>query len=112
MKHRRLKTIISVFSLWMLLTVGITGCSDLTSDATAQRTAPQNQVSEGEDVLNVYFLDIGQGDCIAITQGDHAMLIDAGDNDKGTAVQSYLNYLGIEALDYCILKANPDGERK
>jgi len=109
MKHRRLKTIISVFSLWMLLTVGITGCSDLTSDATAQRTAPQNQVSEGEDVLNVYFLDIGQGDCIAITQGDHAMLIDAGDNDKGTAVQSYLNYLGIEALDYCIL-THPDAD--
>lgn len=109
MKHRRLRTIISIFSLWILLIAGIAGCSDLESGTTAQRTAAQNDASGGEDVLNVYFLDIGQGDCIAITQGDHAMLIDAGDNDKGTTVQSYLNYLGIKTLDYCIL-THPDAD--
>ena len=66
MKHRRLRTIISIFSLWILLIAGIAGCSDLESGTTAQRTAAQNDASGGEDVLNVYFLDIGQGDCIAI----------------------------------------------
>ena len=42
---------------------------------------------------------MGQGDATLIKQGDHAMLIDAGDNDKGTALQSYLQHQGVEHLD-------------
>lgn len=64
--------------------------------------------SSGED-LTVHFVDIGQGDCMVLTQGDHAMLIDAGDNSKGTAVQSYLEYLGIGTLDYAVL-THPDAD--
>lgn len=103
MKNRRLKTMISLFALWLFLLTGITGCSEVVSETTVQRAAAQT------DTLDVHFLDIGQGDCIIITQGNHAMMIDAGDNDKGTAVQSYLNYLGIDALDYFIL-THPDAD--
>ena len=59
--------------------------------------------------LTVHFVDIGQGDCMVLTQDDHAMIIDAGDNDKGTLVQSYLEYLGISELDYAIL-THPDAD--
>lgn len=37
------------------------------------------------------------------------MLIDAGDNDQGTKVQSYLEYLGISSLDYLVL-THPDAD--
>ncbi|MBO5246326.1 MAG: hypothetical protein J6B28_03600 [Eubacterium sp.] len=50
----------------------------------------QTDLSAQEDVLEVHFIDIGQGDATLIKQGSHAMLIDAGENDKGTAVQLYL----------------------
>ena len=40
--------------------------------------------------LEIHYLDVGQGDATLILCDGHAMLIDAGDNDKGTAVQSYL----------------------
>lgn len=68
---------------------------------------PAEQVSEAgilapEEVLQVHFLDVGQGDATLITLGKHAMLIDAGENDKGTAVQLYLEKQGVEALDYLI----------
>lgn len=53
--------------------------------------------------MEVHFIDVGQGDATLIKSGEHAMLIDAGDNDKGTAVQLYLQKQGIDKLDYLIL---------
>ncbi|MCC8161972.1 MAG: MBL fold metallo-hydrolase [Lachnospiraceae bacterium] len=59
--------------------------------------------------LTVHFIDVGQGDCTLITQGDHAMLIDAGDNTEGENVVSYLDYMGIDELDYLVL-THPDAD--
>lgn len=110
MRNKRRKTTISIFMLWLFLIMGMTGCSEVISETAEQKAAVRYDLSDlGEDTLNVHFLDIGQGDCIVITQGDHAMMIDAGDNDKGTAVQAYLNYLGIETLEYFIL-THPDAD--
>ena len=53
--------------------------------------------------LEVHFIDVGQGDATLIKADGHAMLIDAGENDKGTAVQLYLQKQGVEQLDYLIL---------
>ena len=52
--------------------------------------------------LQVHFIDVGQGDCTLITSDGEAMLIDAGNNDKGTLVQSYLQKQGISTLDVVI----------
>lgn len=53
--------------------------------------------------MEVHFIDVGQGDATLILAGGHAMLIDAGDNSKGTAVQLYLQKQGVERLDYLVL---------
>ena len=65
-------------------------------------------VSDGS-TLEVHYLDIGQGDCTLIRQGDHAMLIDAGNNSKGTKVQAYLENQGIDHLDY-VIGTHPDAD--
>lgn len=62
-----------------------------------------------EEKLEVHFIDVGQGDATLIRQGDHAMLIDAGNNDKGTAIQSYLQSQKIEKLDY-VIGTHPDAD--
>ena len=55
------------------------------------------------DGLEVHFLDVGQGDCTLIRQGDHAMLIDAGrEEDKDTILNYLLNTEGITSLDYVV----------
>ena len=41
--------------------------------------------------MQVHFIDVGQGDAALIACDGHYMLIDAGNNDKGTTVQSYLD---------------------
>lgn len=53
--------------------------------------------------MEVHFLDVGQSDATLVMNGEHAMLIDAGDNNQGTAIQNYLQKQGVEHLDYLIL---------
>lgn len=57
---------------------------------------------ELEAGLQVHFLDVGQADATLILCGSHAMLIDAGGDDVGTAVQLYLQKQGVDSLDYMI----------
>lgn len=59
--------------------------------------------------LEIHYLDVGQGDSTLILCDGHAMLIDAGDNDKGTAVQSYLESQGVTTLDY-VIGTHPDAD--
>lgn len=61
------------------------------------------------DTLTVHFLDVGQGDCTLITCGEHAMLIDAGDNNMGTTVEMYLKKQNITKLDY-VIGTHPDAD--
>ena len=59
--------------------------------------------------LDVHFVDVGQGDATLVTCGGHAMLIDAGDDTRGTAIQNYLQKQKITRLDYLIL-THPDAD--
>lgn len=63
--------------------------------------------TEDPKPMEVHFLDVGQGDATLITCDGHAMLIDAGDDTKGTAIQNYLKKQKIKSLDYLIL-THPD----
>lgn len=61
------------------------------------------------DEMKVHFIDVGQGDSTLITCGDHSMLIDTGDDSKGTTIQNYLKKQNVETLDYLIL-THPDAD--
>lgn len=63
----------------------------------------------GTDQMDVHFIDVGQGDATLVTCGGHAMLIDAGDDTKGTAIQNYLQKQKVTKLDYLIL-THPDAD--
>ncbi len=53
--------------------------------------------------LHVYFLDVGQADSILISNNNHYMLIDAGNNEDGPKLVKYLQKeLGIQKLDYVV----------
>ncbi len=41
-------------------------------------------------IMEVDFIDVGQGDATLITCGDHAIMIDAGDIEKSSYLNSYL----------------------
>ena len=53
--------------------------------------------------LKVYFLDVGQGDCIFVENDEETLLIDAGNNPDGKYISKYLKKeLGIKKIDYLI----------
>lgn len=77
-------------------------------------TDADNDNNNEEDIsvnasMEVHFIDVGQGDATLIKCGGQAMLIDAGDDTKGTAIWNYLRKQGIEKLDYLIL-THPDSD--
>lgn len=71
--------------------------------------SPSTSLAANPDKMEVHFIDVGQGDATLIKCGEHAMLIDAGDDSKGTAVQNYLKKQKVEKLDYLIL-THPDAD--
>ena len=54
------------------------------------------------NTLFVSFIDVGQGDSILLECDEEAMLIDAGENDKGDVVINYLNSRKIDKLKYAV----------
>ena len=62
---------------------------------------PQTAIApEGE--LNVHFIDLGNADCILVRQGEHNMLIDAGDLGDEQEILEYLHRYGVEDFDLVI----------
>lgn len=59
--------------------------------------------------LTVHFIDVGQGDATLIQCGGRSMLIDAGNEWHGTAVQNYLEKQGVTRLDY-VIGTHPDAD--
>lgn len=58
--------------------------------------------SSSENVIKIYFFDVGQGDSILLTSNNSAMLIDAGTNESSSKLVNNLNELGIKKLDYVV----------
>lgn len=69
---------------------------------------PETNVSVN-GIMEVHYIDVGQGDCTLIKCGSEAMLIDGGNNYKGTQVQLYLKKQGITKLDY-VIATHPDSD--
>ena len=88
--------------------------SDTTSGEAVQsgqeeKAAKATDTSKPEGTLEVHYIDVGQGDATLIKCGSHAMLIDGGNNNKGTTVQLYLKKQGVESLDY-VIGTHPDAD--
>ena len=92
---------INKYIIYIMITLAILMCSIYHTPSTSLAANP--------DKMEVHFIDVGQGDATLIKCGEHAMLIDAGDDSKGTAVQNYLKKQKVEKLDYLVL-THPDSD--
>lgn len=53
--------------------------------------------------LELSVLRIGAADCIILISGEHAVMIDAGEDDDGAEITAYLAKKGVKSLDCLIL---------
>lgn len=58
--------------------------------------------ANNENNLHVYYIDVGQADSILITNENHSILIDAGNNEDGNTVVNFIKDKGITNLDYAV----------
>ena len=68
---------------------------------------PSSITPEGE--LKVHFIDVGNADCILIQQGEHNVLIDAGDVGSDDEILDYLNRYNVEKFDL-VISTHPDAD--
>jgi len=76
------------------------------TNSTPSTIAPITTVSQGttsqKPLLEVYFLDVGQGDCEIVRLQDATMLIDAGTNASTSALLNDIKSLGISRFDIVV----------
>ncbi len=75
--------------------------------AEAQDAGNVVKVKDPTGELEVHFLDVGHGDSTVVVCGEHAMMIDCGDDTQGTKLQNYLTKHGVKKLEYLVL-THPD----
>lgn len=95
MKKNQKKFLFFIISVIIIIIYNILTNENI-NESYSQNT---NSVSTN---LNVYFIDVGQADSILITNNNHNMLIDAGNNEDGPKLVSYLKNLGITNFDYVV----------
>lgn len=68
------------------------------NEATESPTIDESTTHDG--LLKVYFIDVGQADCILIQiDNDENILIDGGNNADGDDLVDYLRYLEVDTID-------------
>ncbi|OPJ59499.1 ComEC/Rec2 family competence protein [Clostridium oryzae] len=113
--HRLKISIVYLLSALLLILSGCTadGTGHIKSNVV-KNAADQNQLKVKQQNINriatantagklrVDYINVGQGDSILISQGQHNMLIDAGNNEDGSLVTNYIRSQGIKRLEYII----------
>jgi competence protein ComEC len=98
-------------------TVEITGETNTSGGMSGGSVAPPvevvpekkkgaNYTDSPNDIFAVYFIYVGdsehQGDAILIKRGDMDVLVDAGPEENANRVVDFLNFRGVDDIDYLI----------
>jgi len=104
-KNKNYFSIIVGILIILYLIFGTNLLSDLKKNA-AQVSNINNKLTKNVSVkdgnLKIYFIDVGQADSILITNNNHNMLIDAGNNGDGKKLVNYFKSLNINSFDYVV----------
>lgn len=63
---------------------------------------PQKEKPPADAKASFHIIDVGQGSASLILSDSGNVLVDAGENDQGEKVVSYLKKQGVEKLDYVV----------
>ncbi len=109
MSRSKIKNTISKFIISVILIVGVflytTYLEKPINDLLNKKNIidqPDSTTRIVDSDLSVYFVDVGQADCIMISNNGHYMLIDAGNNADGAKLVNYFKSMGVEKFDYVI----------
>lgn len=106
---KRLKEIIAVIVAVVVLILNVFGVNvneviDVTKSELDILSGTNRDVKKLDisSDLRVFFIDVGQADCILIQSNGENMLIDAGNNGDGKKISNYFKALGIKKFKYVV----------
>lgn len=88
------KTYLKTFTTILILILTLLYC--------LQFTSLYNKANSNSNYLTVYFIDVGQGDCILVNVNGYNLLIDSGPSSARKSLLGYLDKLSISKFDYVI----------
>ena len=114
--NKTIKTILSIIVLIVIAYFGgdnflnifsaqsqeISNVEGLENVTVQTGSASISKIDINEDILRVYYFDVGQADSILIVNNGESMLIDAGNNDDGNLVVNNIKKIGIDKLTYVV----------
>ena len=107
-QNKRTKLIVTVAVIAVALLITFAPYMNLPFDIPTwgELLSGDKQTVQDGDALNapftVHVIDVGQGDSILLKNGDHAMLIDAGERGNDQKILDYLRANSVEKLDYIV----------
>lgn len=97
------KKVIIIILVIAVLAVALSRLAPETWDSLFEKTGVSDSVVT-DAAMTVSFIDVGQGDCTLVYSPDNGViLVDSGEADKAQTVINYLNSLGIDTIDYCVV---------
>ena len=106
-KHKGFKALFLCLIICIVFT--FIGCRGKVALSNTEVSTTETAADIKTSKFSMHFIDVGQGDATLIGCDGEWMLIDAGDNTKGTAVQLYLKKAGVLKLKY-IIGTHPDAD--
>ena len=84
------KTYLKTFTTILILILTLLYC--------LQFTSLYNKTNSNSNYLTVYFIDVGQGDCILVNVNGYNLLIDSGPSSARKSLLGYLDKLSISKI--------------
>ena len=108
---------ISILLMCVILSVGIFGCGNTSSNSTTSNNSNVSDITNASDAskasdesesgmlgkFKVICLNAGKADAIILRSQNSTVIIDTGEDDEGSAIVSYLKQQNIDTIDYLII---------
>lgn len=107
-KHKWSALLCGILTAAVLLTGSLTGCTEEEANEWLEMLFGKNNYEtigdtlDGEAVLKMHVIDVGQGDATLIQCGEKNVLIDCGENGMGDTVLDYLAKANVTHLDWLV----------
>lgn len=100
--NKKGNVIVPIIIVVLLLAMFLTEKFELNKKLTNVINVMDGVADEIEGSCEIRFIDVGQGDACLVVSDGYNILIDGGDNNKGSIVEDYLKILDITKIDMII----------